>query len=538
MTFSGDPFRALGLPPGASAAEIKRAYRALAKRYHPDSAGESALPRFLAIQAAYDMLSAPGSRERTGRGAAPASSPSPPRARQRGPAGPTDGPAGPSGPTGPQSDSDRTRATRDAFRTRRTRPGPTSNAGPTGGPAWWAAGRTGSAGAGAGAAGSTGGPAGSGAAADADAGSAEPGSGTADGRRGRSHRTATMGSTSYDDAPREPEPEWNGATWYGDSSGTYWTVNPKEYADPRKHGPEYLARARRRAAGEAAEAAGSGPGSAPVPDERTEDPAAGAAVPDAENPGTRPSATNGRSSPRDPGAAATGPDPTVAGAGPGGQPHQPAAAPRPRSAARSAPPAGHAPRATHEAHAAHSTHARFRSERAAEWSTGSPGAARASWSGPTARVSFDRPATAERDDDVVIGPFDAALPQRVVLALIAWPPIGYAAGAAVGEATGCGRFAATCTDPAGLLGLLVQPLIVGLLLLLPFVARPAAVASVAVGLAALGGGAVLSALGGPRAQLAGVPSLLIALLVMAYAVGLIGALSGRLPLPGWLSRTD
>jgi len=40
---TGDPYRTLGLTPGASAAEIKRAYRALAKANHPDSAGERAL---------------------------------------------------------------------------------------------------------------------------------------------------------------------------------------------------------------------------------------------------------------------------------------------------------------------------------------------------------------------------------------------------------------------------------------------------------------------------------------------------------------
>ena len=48
MAFSGDPFQILGLPPGASDAEIKRAYRALAKRYHPDfgrRTGTAAVPR-------------------------------------------------------------------------------------------------------------------------------------------------------------------------------------------------------------------------------------------------------------------------------------------------------------------------------------------------------------------------------------------------------------------------------------------------------------------------------------------------------------
>src|SRR3954470_5618007 len=51
-----DPFLTLGVPPGASLNEIKSAYRRLAKQYHPDAAGERALPRFLAIQAAYERL--------------------------------------------------------------------------------------------------------------------------------------------------------------------------------------------------------------------------------------------------------------------------------------------------------------------------------------------------------------------------------------------------------------------------------------------------------------------------------------------------
>src|SRR3954467_5805464 len=56
MVFEGDPLRTLGLPPGASEAEIKAAYRRLAKAFHPDTAGEAAIPRFLAIQAAYETL--------------------------------------------------------------------------------------------------------------------------------------------------------------------------------------------------------------------------------------------------------------------------------------------------------------------------------------------------------------------------------------------------------------------------------------------------------------------------------------------------
>src|SRR6187551_1210772 len=56
MAVEPDPYRTLGLKRGATADEIKRAYRRLAKINHPDAAGPSALPRFLAIQAAYEQL--------------------------------------------------------------------------------------------------------------------------------------------------------------------------------------------------------------------------------------------------------------------------------------------------------------------------------------------------------------------------------------------------------------------------------------------------------------------------------------------------
>jgi hypothetical protein len=73
-------------------------------------------------------------------------------------------------------------------------------------------------------------------------------------RRAAGRRLATLGSTTYDEAEEVVEPGWSGASWYGPSSGTYWTPNPREYADPRKHGPEYQARARRPVAGPPQEA--------------------------------------------------------------------------------------------------------------------------------------------------------------------------------------------------------------------------------------------------------------------------------------------
>src|SRR4051812_42163931 len=155
MTFSGDPFRTLGLPAGSSEAEVKRAYRALAKRYHPDSAGEAALPRFLAIQAAYDMLTTPGGRARVrpapgSRASATPGTGSGTHTRGSGPARPSGSdrpPAGggrAAGERASAADPAAAWATRDAFRSRRTQPG--APRGPMGGPAWWAAGRNGMAG--------------------------------------------------------------------------------------------------------------------------------------------------------------------------------------------------------------------------------------------------------------------------------------------------------------------------------------------------------------------------------------------------------
>ncbi|MEX2011158.1 MAG: J domain-containing protein [Chloroflexota bacterium] len=213
MAFGGDPHRVLGLPPGASQAEIKRAYRRLAKAFHPDTAGQAAIPRFLAIQAAYDQLmgqpSAPGTIGRR---------------------------------PGWQADPSRGRATRGRG---------AADGGPAG-----AAGPAGKAGA----------------------------AGTRPRRGNRQPGRATPGSTTYDEADVDPfDPEWSGGSWYGTTSGTYWTINPREYADPRKHGPEYQARARRTASeppgpqSEAATGAAPGPSAAAPPPPRAS--AASAAPP-------------------------------------------------------------------------------------------------------------------------------------------------------------------------------------------------------------------------------------------------------------------
>lgn len=52
-----DPAEVLGVPPDAGPDQVRRAFRRLARRYHPDrNADPSALKRFLAIKAAHDRL--------------------------------------------------------------------------------------------------------------------------------------------------------------------------------------------------------------------------------------------------------------------------------------------------------------------------------------------------------------------------------------------------------------------------------------------------------------------------------------------------
>lgn len=51
------PYTTLGLSPGASKSEVKRAYRALARRHHPDSGGDEAI--FAEVTAAYEEIMNP-----------------------------------------------------------------------------------------------------------------------------------------------------------------------------------------------------------------------------------------------------------------------------------------------------------------------------------------------------------------------------------------------------------------------------------------------------------------------------------------------
>src|SRR5260370_33813605 len=64
------PYEVLGVKPDASADEIRKVYRKLAKQFHPDlnQGNPGAEARFKAISAAYDLLSDPEKRARYDRG--------------------------------------------------------------------------------------------------------------------------------------------------------------------------------------------------------------------------------------------------------------------------------------------------------------------------------------------------------------------------------------------------------------------------------------------------------------------------------------
>ena len=59
-----DPYDVLGIEPGATLDEVKRAYRALAKEFHPDANPDDtvAANRFREVTEAYDLLSDPERR--------------------------------------------------------------------------------------------------------------------------------------------------------------------------------------------------------------------------------------------------------------------------------------------------------------------------------------------------------------------------------------------------------------------------------------------------------------------------------------------
>jgi curved DNA-binding protein CbpA len=409
MAPDADPYRTLGLERDASLDDVKRAYRRLAKANHPDAAGEAALPRFLAIQAAYDQIAGPDARTRR------------------------PGAAGSGGARRAwEADPDRAGATHRAYGGRpRTRPGPRARPGPPPGPR----------------------------------ASRPP-------RTDRPPNKATLGSTSYDGAEAEPlDPDWGGASWYGTSSGTYWTLNPKEYADPRKHGPEYQARARR--ADERRTAA-----STPPSETLAADAEPATVAPDAEPAPVTPDAPDAEPAPVAPDApthtASSWWQPTASDRpfdAPGA--HPPPPAPPPPAAAR--PPSVDGPDA--------STDAILDSIRL--------------W------LEDRRPGVAARVGRAVVG----------------WAPIGLGLSWATGEATGCSRFSADCSPAVAPITWGAQLAVLVLLIAAPRFSRVATVATIATLAAVFPASALLLATSDPASMDAG-RAVLGGLMAIAWVAGI------------------
>jgi len=73
MAARPDLYKALGVSKQATADEIKKAYRKLARQYHPDRnpGDDAAESRFKEVQAAYDILGDAEKRKQYDRGTGP-----------------------------------------------------------------------------------------------------------------------------------------------------------------------------------------------------------------------------------------------------------------------------------------------------------------------------------------------------------------------------------------------------------------------------------------------------------------------------------
>ncbi|MEO8463127.1 MAG: hypothetical protein ABI555_07940 [Chloroflexota bacterium] len=275
------------------------------------------------------------------------------------------------------------------------------------------------------------------------------------------------------------DPTWQGASWYGPTSGEYWTVNPREYADPRKHGPDYQSRAADRAA-------------------RAE-------TRRAERSAARGTAADGDE------ASATDQTNDEANA-------------RAEAAAR----AWAAQAARARASDAEQRRARTAGEPGPYSHDFSPGAG----PGPDSRSDPDR-------DSVDLGVRQAATAlsarverspnRRLILALLAWPPLGIAAASVISWVTGCAVFSASCTSIASAYPWFAQLAIIGALFLVPAAARLLVGGTIAVTLLAFPAAATLVAGGASYDPVYG-PASLFSVLAVVWLVGVALALARTLAL--------
>jgi hypothetical protein len=115
------------------------------------------------------------------------------------------------------------------------------------------------------------------------------------------------------------------------------------------------------------------------------------------------------------------------------------------------------------------------------------------------------------------GPTDAT--GRLGIALLAWAPIGLAVAGIVNQVTGCATYALTCDGTDQLLPWIAQPAILGLLLLIPILARVFAAGTIGLLIGLVPGMAALIAFGGAHAAAAGALLALIAAIAWLIGVG-------------------
>ncbi len=117
--------------------------------------------------------------------------------------------------------------------------------------------------------------------------------------------------------------------------------------------------------------------------------------------------------------------------------------------------------------------------------------------------------------------------RRLGVALVAWPPIGIAAAAVIGDVTGCAVYSADCGGTEPFLPWLAQAGILGLLLLLPPLARLLAGGAVGILVALVPLTAFLVAVGGTGAPQAGFALAFLLGIAWLAGVGWAIALSRR-----------
>ena len=104
------------------------------------------------------------------------------------------------------------------------------------------------------------------------------------------------------------------------------------------------------------------------------------------------------------------------------------------------------------------------------------------------------------------------------MALLGWPPLGIFAAAAIGESTGCGRYAASCAELSSPGTWILGVAILLLLLALPSVAAWSAYGSIAALVIGVPSAVVLSAAGGSNLPQASAP-IMLGVLAVAYLAG-------------------